>query len=441
MDFNKLQTAAKNAGILEIELYELVTKNLAISLFDDKIDQREENSIDVCAIRGVYNNQIATVYTEKNTNDSISEVIRRLKEAASVITKDDPFFIYGGDSSYVELLPVKSDFTNYTLAEKIDLLQNIVSSLKVDNPYFYHSQAEYSESYQEVRITNSNGLQVSRKGEYAVIATNLICAKEGQMKEDYDYKYIKSIASFDTKTFAKKIVDSVLSKFGGESIPSKTYKVVLQNSVVCSLLNVYSSNFFASTVKKKMSFLEGKLNTQVFGSNICLYDDPFLAESPLNTNFDDEGVATRKTNIVTNGILETYLHNLSTAKYYNVKSTGNGFKPGVSSSVAISTNNLCLKNGDLTFDQLLQKVENGVLITNITGLHAGVNQISGDFNVQCSGYLIENGLKSKPVTLIILSGKFQDVLNNVEFVGSDSLYRNGVYAPSIVVKSMNISGK
>ncbi len=441
MNFEELLKEAKKAGIEEIELYERLNHNLAISFFDENVDQREESSTDVCAIRGVYNNQIATVYTEKNSTDSIPMLIKRLKEAASVITKDDPFFIYAGDEDYEKLPEKNSDFSEYSIAEKISLLKNIVKSLKNKTNYYYHAQVEYSEVWNEVRITNSNGLKLSKSAEYANVFANLICKKDEQMQEEYDYEFLNKLKSFDVDKFTTKIVDNTVSKFGASSIPSSTYKVVLQNEVVCSLLRVYQNVFSANAVKNKVSFLEGKLQTKVFGDNINIEDNPFLENAPVMSSFDDEGVATKKNIVVENGVLKTYLHNLSTAAFYNVKSTGNGYKQSVNSSVGVSFNNLCLKPGNSSFNQLLEEVNNGVLITDITGLHAGVNQISGDFNVQCNGYLIENGKRTKPVTLIILSGKFQDVFNNVKLLGNDTIYRSGIFAPSLYIEKMNISGK
>ena len=123
------------------------------------------------------------------------------------------------------------------------------------------------------------------------------------------------------------------------------------------------------------------------------------------------------------------------------KSTGNGNKGGVGSSVGVSPNNLYLKAGDVSFDDMVSSVENGVYVTSVQGLHAGLNPISGSFNLQSSGFMIENGKITKPVTLIILSGTLQQMLNNVKHVGSDFEFKRGVGAPSILVESMAISGK
>lgn len=441
MDFELLKQKAFASGINQIELYEEKAHSLNINFFDETIDQREENDTNVFAIRGVYNNQIATIYVENDDNNEIDEIIKRLKEAASSITKNDPFFIYGGDENYTKLPIDENDFDKYSLQDKIDILKNLASYFKSKAPYFYHVQLSYEQGYNEVSIINSNGLNVCRKNNFAVIVAELICQKDGEMKNNFSFKFLKKLKDFDAFSFADDIIEKTVSQFDAITIPSNSYKVVLSNEVVSSLLGVYQSIFYANSVKDKLSFLENSINKKVFGDNVTLVDDPFLKASPFNNTFDDEGVATRKNTIVENGYLKTFAHNLSTAAYFNTKTTGNGFKSSTSKSVGISFNTLCLEPGETSFTDLLCKVNDGVLITDITGLHAGVNVISGDFNVQCSGYLIKNGKKDRAVTLIVLSGKFQDLFNNIKEIANDCTYYRDVYAPSIYIESMNISGK
>jgi len=146
-------------------------------------------------------------------------------------------------------------------------------------------------------------------------------------------------------------------------------------------------------------------------------------------------VATAYKELVSNGVLKTYLHNLVTAKKDGVKSTGNGFGGSVSSV------NLKMEAGKSTLDEIIASCERGIYITNVQGAHAGVNPVSGDFSLQASGYVIENGKKVKPVALITVAGNFLDMLKDIEMVGNDlKMSYYGVTCPSIKVKSMPVSG-
>lgn len=440
MDFKLLQKEANKAGIKAIELYEKQDKKINISAFDNQINEKTEANTKVFAIRGEYNNQLATIYTEKDDENEIPNLIKRLIEVASHLTNDEPYFIYPGDNDYATVeLPI-NDFEKLSLAEKSDVLLKITTMLKAKTSLYFHGEAEYEEISGKITIINSNGLDVTKEYKYTLLYGAIIIKNDNEMKNGYEVKYLRSFKDLDLDNFTAKIVDKAVSQINAKSIKSGAYKVVIQNNVLNNLMGAFINNFSALKVKHKMSFLENKLNKQVFGKNINLIDDPFYKDAPMIDTFDDEGVSTKIKEVVKDGVLQTYLHNLSTASHYNVLPTGNGFKTSPSGDVDIYPCNLYLEGGNKNFAELLETVNDGVLITSVNGLHAGVNPISGDFNLQCSGYLIKEGKRDLPITLIVLSGNFIDMLNNITEIANDNYYFNGMAMPSVYVKSMNISG-
>ncbi len=440
MNFDILLEKAIKAGISELELYTSYKQTTSITVFDDEVSEKELSETKVFCLRGIYNNQLATVYTEKDTDDEADKLIEQLKVNATYLTNDEPYFIYGGDKDYAKVDETPCDCLSVSTKDKINLLLSATSKLKSVAKKYFHGEVEYSETKGYVTIVNNNGLDVKKDFSYAVIFGQLVSKDGDNMKSAFKMEPVKSWNAFDLDKFVSQLVEKTESQFGAETIKSSSYKVVLENSVMCSIMSVFAGNYSAQSVKRKSSFLDGCLDKQVFGKNITIVDDPFYKDLLAIDTFDDEGVATKVNEVVVDGVLKTYLHNLSTASYYNTKSTGNGHKASVSSPVDIQPNCFCLKPGTKSFDELLEAVGDGVLITSVTGLHAGVNPISGDFNVQCSGYLIEKGKKSKAVTLIVLSGKYQDILNNIVEIGNDVECRGSMAMPSVYVKSMNISG-
>lgn len=441
MDFNKLKEAAFAAGIKEVEVYSVNKSGIEISAFNGEVEKNTSYSTNVMAVRGVYNNQIVTVYEENCNDEVIPSIVAKIKDNCSVKNSKDPFFIYPGDEKYPELVEKEVDFDNYTLEDKVNLCLALDAKLREKSEYVDKTEVSYSEDSYEISIKNSNGLDVSKSGRYGFVVAEAICTKDGETKVGFDYVRVANFASVDVDALAESAVKKAVSGFGAESIPSGAYPVVLDKSVVSSLLGAFSGIFAATQVLRNMSFLKDKLGEKIFGDNITLIDDPLSLDAPSQSSFDDEGVACFTKSVVENGVLKTYLHNLTTAAMMGTKSTGNGNKAGVGSSVSVSPSNLYLKAGDVSFDDMVSSVENGVYVTSVQGLHAGLNPISGSFNLQSSGFMIENGKLTKPVTLIIVSGTLQQMLNNVKYVGSDFEFKRGVGAPSLLVESMAISGK
>ena len=158
--------------------------------------------------------------------------------------------------------------------------------------------------------------------------------------------------------------------------------------------------------------------------------------------FDDEGVLTTEKAIIDKGVFATALYDLKSAYKAGKASTGNGFRSG--SAVSEMPTNLIVEPGEKDFDQLVEEVGEGIILTDLSGLHAGVNAISGDFSLLCEGYLIENGKKGRPVEQITVAGNFYDVLKSIKSRGKDVINlpsgEGEFFTPSVYIESLAISG-
>jgi PmbA protein len=264
-------------------------------------------------------------------------------------------------------------------------------------------------------------------------------AKQGeQTKSGYDFFFDNDASKFDLKKFAKKVVDQTVAQLGGEACATNKYKAILHPDVVSSLIKAYVGHANSEEVQKRSSLFIGKLGQKVASKKVTIEDRP-LQKNPFARWFDDEGVATYNKAIIKNGVLETYLYNLTTAAKEGVQTTGNGYgggKKGVSSTF------LYLKPGKKSLDELFQEVGNGVFITDVSGLHAGLNPQSGNFSLQSTGFMIENGKKGKPLDLITVSGNLLEIFQDVIEVGNDvTVSPSGVSAESILIKKIAVSGK
>ncbi|MEE1237874.1 MAG: metallopeptidase TldD-related protein, partial [Turicibacter sp.] len=142
------------------------------------------------------------------------------------------------------------------------------------------------------------------------------------------------------------------------------------------------------------------------------------------------------------GVLNTYLHSLTTAKSFKVAPTGNASRASFKSSVNISPTNMYIKPQSTTFDEIIKQVENGIYITDVQGLHAGLNAISGDFSLSASGFLIENGEVTNPVHEITIAGNFFDLLHQIIGVGNDLDFGpSNIGSPTLYVQSLTVAGE
>ena len=164
----------------------------------------------------------------------------------------------------------------------------------------------------------------------------------------------------------------------------------------------------------------------------------------LKFPFDSEGVLTKSKALIDNGVFVKALYNLKTAHKAGTQSTGNGFKGAFSAPVGIGITNVVITPGEKDFDALCEWVQDGIYLTELNGLHAGVNKISGDFSLFCEGYLIKDGKICRPVEQITVADNFYDVLKKIIATGSDTIAvpegKGEYFCPSVVISNMNISG-
>ncbi len=440
MNFSKLENACKQANITEVEIYKVRTDGSSVSTFNGDVDKNTVYTTDETYVRGVYDGHLASVYVENDSDDEIPAIVRSIIDNASVTESDDPYFIYGGDDSYASLPSEHHDFDEYTQADRIALCRKIEKTLRDSCEFVTITESEIAVEQSVLTIQNSNGLSVSRSDVDAMMYGSAVIAKDSDTKNGYYYTPVKNIKDFDFSKLVERAVNRTLSSIGAESVPSGNYPVVFENECFRSLVSCFLSMFSGDAVTKKVCLLDGKLGQKVFGDNITITDEPLLEGAYRNYSFDDEGVATKNTVLVENGVLKTYLHNLKTAKMLDSESTGNGFKGG-DGNISVMPTNLVLKNDDISFDDMIKDIEDGIFVTSMMGQHAGVNAVSGAFNLQSSGYRIRNGKIAEPVTLIVVSGNIIDLLNNVVAISNDVNKLSRIATGSARIKGLNVSGR
>lgn len=438
MNSKKFFEETKKSGIDVSELSRSKTTTLSFSLFHKEIDSYSISDQTRVSARGVYKGKLGSVSTENISNDAIPYLIQSIKNSAQYIEKSEEPIIFKGSERYHKKKTYNENLPLVPVENKIKKLHDLEDAAYNIDKCVTEVQVSYSEEDSESELANSYGLKLKNKGNFFYYYVSVVAKDGEEIKSDDEIFFDNDFQKFDPIATAKKAVSKTVSKFKGTPVKSKTYKAVLNQDTVSSLLNALIKNSCnAENVQKHSSLFEGKLNTQVLSTKITIEERP-LEKNCFFTYFDDEGVATMNKKIINKGVLSTYLYNLETAAKDNVSSTGNGYSTG--GKIGISAVNLYLKPGKMSEEQLINKVYNGVYISSITGLHAGLNPESGDFSLEAEGYHIENGKKTGPLTLITVAGNLFSIFKDVIAVANNSeLLINSVNTPSIAIRNLKVS--
>ena len=437
-DFFKL---AEENGLEALELSISRSSSFSFSLFRNELDSYQiADSFELNA-RGIYNGKLGYATSEKLDRTTPEYIISHIKENAALSTSSDTPLIFKGSEKYHKKNVFNKKLAETIKEEKIRLVKELDNKVREKSELIKEVETHFSEQSEEYTLLNSYGLKLSSKNNFCFVYTSAVATDEsGETKNGMAIKILGDLGELNIEETAQKVVDDTLNQFGSGPCKSGKYKAVFSPNATASLLSSYIHSLSAEEVQKHSSLLEGKLNEKVASTRVTVTEAP-LQKNVFFRYFDDEGVATENKTLIKNGVLETYLYNLQTAAKDNTVSTGNGYK-GYDGKATIMARNVTLKPGRMSEDELIAKCGNGIYIDDLTGLHAGMNPQSGNFSLLSSGFLIENGKKTKPVALITTAGNLFTVFNNVLGIANNvELQRNSYQVPSILVRSISISGK
>lgn len=442
----KIFLLGKEQGMKDMEVYYSGGNSLSLKVFEKELDGYSLSESEGLSLRGVYNGKMGYSYTEKVDESSIDLLVKGAIENAQVIDSDDEEVIYQGSKEYKKVNNYNENLQNILEVDKIQFVKALEEeAFNQDKRIVSVENCVYGDGYGETIISNTKGLYLHDKSNIAYTYI-VVVARDGEdIKTGLAYRTGNDFSKFNPKEIAGEAVKEAISMLGASSIKSGDYTILLRNNAAADLLEAFAGIFSAESVQKDLSLLKGKINKKIGSDKFSLVDDPFMVEGLASQSFDGEGVACKYKKVIDKGILKTYLHNLKTAKKDGVETTGNASKGSYKSSIDISPTNFYVEKGNKTYEELLSSIDKGILITELQGLHSGLNSISGDFSLAALGYEIEGGKIKRPIEQITVAGNYFEMLKNIEEVGTDLKFSlpGGAYigSPSLKIKKLAVAGE
>lgn len=447
MDFlnilETVKTSCQALGVSDYELYYEKTESIGVEMLKNEISGFSSGEGAGVCLRVLFDGKIGYASGELFTEDEIGAMTLRALENAKNTEKKDSVGIFEGSKSYNECK--MGNDARVLDTEKIKSL-----AIEMQNELYKSSdkiidgtQSGVSGGTREIRIANSKGLLLSRTVSANVVFAEAVVSVNGESEADFAVKeYSEDLSLTD---LANKATEGALSKIGAGEVKSGKYPVVISGKQMRSLLSVYSFAFNARNVQMGMSLLRGKLGEKIASDVVNLTDDP--DRSTASIHFDAEGVANYRKSVIENGVLKTFLHNRESAAVDGVETTANASKASYSAPVGISPYVFCIEAGENTLDELFEMAQNGVYITELKGLHAGANAITGDFSLECEGYLIENKKRTRAVKSFTVAGNFFELLKSVTALSNDLQISvsGGSFttfgSPDVLISEISLAGK
>jgi PmbA protein len=304
-------------------------------------------------------------------------------------------------------------------------------------------QAVYADSSERVAIVSSTGVE----GEYSSSScygyVQALAAGDGGRETGLGFGLGRGPSALEPVAIGREGAERAAAMVGAEKPKSRSCPVVLDPTVAASFIALIGGGLSAGAVQRGRSPFSERVGEEVADGAFSLYDDGLDPAGFASAPFDGEGVPRRRTPLIEGRTLRTFLHDTYTARRGEAESTGSASRSGYRSQPSVAASNLIVDDGSLDFAGLLYEAGDGVLVTDVAGLHSGVNPVSGVFSVGASGRAIRDGELREPLREFTIASDLVAMLRAVQAVGTDSRwvpFGGSVRTPSLLIGAMTIAG-
>jgi PmbA protein len=409
-----------------------------------QVETLKESGSKAIGVRVFNGKRAASTYSSDFSSMGLDRMLKSALEL-SKITSEDPF---GG-------LPEPSELGSLT--GDLDLFYPDVYSLPGEERISYARRAEKAALDFDPRIKNSEGGSFDAAtghkifanslgfvGEYrrsycSVAAIPIAQSDDGAMQRDYWFSVSRNLSKLESPEHIGKVAaQRTLRRLGARKAKTAQVPIIFDPLVATSILEHIFEGVNGDSVYRGASFLAGKLGQKIAADHITIIDDGTIPGGFGSSPFDGEGVPTRRTIVVENGMLNSYMLNTYTAKKLGMKTTGNASR-GLAGTPGIGPGNYFLQPGTRTPKEMIAGIKEGLYVTEFLG--QGVNMVTGDYSRGASGLWISGGELTYPVEEITVAGNLKELFFNISEVANDLEFRGSVASPTIRVDGLTVGGE
>lgn len=429
---DKAQKAVKNSCDA-YEIYIEESKSIELDSRKEELNFAKEEIDCGVGIRVIKDNKVGFAFT--SDMNKIEEAAMQSIENTK-LNKVDENYAFAEVEKVPEIKKVyDKKFNDLSLDESIEFLKNTIDTT-IDQGCDITGSG-FSASEGRSLIINSNGVSIEDEGNGFGIGLSVTIQKDGQIATAYNSQSSRFF-DLDGEKLAIEVCNLAKSSLDTKPIDTNDYDVVLDYYATTGLLQTFISAFNGENVMRGRSILKDKMGMEIANPNLTIVDNPLLENGMCTSKCDGEGSVSEKTELVKDGVLNSFIYDIYTANKQGVKTTSNGLRGSYLTTPMISPTNVEFK-----FDEMkdLSEIDKGVLTTSVLGAHTA-NPISGDFSVEASNaFKIENGELTDPINKAMISGNIFEIMKKVEGLKSEIKQYGQFIIPKLLVHDLRVVGQ
>lgn len=440
-----LESAAR-AGASQADVLLVEGDDREVRVRGDEIEfvkQAQERGLGIRAlVDGKEGRQTSIV----STSDLAPEAVARMAEEAVALARATAADPTAGlpDEGFATDLPDLALFDpadrNVALEARIADAKRAEAAARSFDPRITNSEgSQASSGHARVVYGNSRGFLGSYESASHGLFSEPLSQEGDSMQRDYWMTSARRLADLeDAAVVGRKAAERAIRRLGGKRVSTCEVPVIFDGMTAPSLIGQVASCVSGYSVYRESTFLGDKLGESIAASEVTIIDDGRLLGGLGSKPFDGEGQPTRRNVLVDGGVLKTWLLDTYSGRKLDLPSTGSAAR-GTGSAPRVGTTNLWLEPGEKTLEELIGELDRGLVVTELIGM--GFNPTTGDYSRGAAGLWVENGEIVHPVEEITIAGNLGDMLESIDRIGSELVWRGRTAAPPIRIASMTVAGE
>ena len=439
----ELVAKARAAGADEADAVSYMSIESSVTVRKQRVEKIIESQSRTVGLRVIVNGSQAVVSTADVSDEALDDAVNRALELAA-ISEPDEFAGLPELSNEPELVGNLAIYDEaieaLTTQDKIDCAMACENeAFTTDRRICNSDGATYGTDISEIALANSRGFSGNYLTTMASLSIEVMAEEsDGRLWNDYWSTAERQLHRLeDPYVVGSKAAFRALRQIGARKLDTQRVPVVWEPTVAASLVNAVAMAASGDAYFRRNTFLSDLEDNLIASSNLRIVDDGTLPTRLGSRPFDAEGVRTRCTSLIDNGVFKGFLFDTYNARRTGRSSTGSAVR-GVGSLPMVGSGNLVVEPGQESPEKIIGGLSKGLDLTSLMGF--GTNIVTGDFSRGASGLWIRDGELAEPVTEINVSGRIQDMLMNIDAIGNDLQWFGSIAVPTIRISEMTVSG-
>jgi len=417
-------------------------RHTEVRVYEGEVESLSSAESQGVGVRVVVDGRQGFAYAGTLDDDVLAETLAEARDNASFATIDEFLGLAEPDGVEVPVLDLfREGLAVFPTDAKVELAAELERAVRAADARITGVEAaDYSDAVVDGCVVTNTGIRTTSRATSCHVSTYCVATDGDDTQTGFGFSVGRDPGDLDVASAAADAARRATRLLGATQPASGRFTVLLDPYVTAQFLGIIGGTMSGESVLKGRSLFADRLGDEVAAATVTLVDDPTNALAYTSSETDGEGLASRRNVLIDTGTLQTFVQNAYTGRRSGSASTGNAVR-GFKSTPGVGCRALSLTPGKKSQADLLADLGDGVLVSSVSGLHSGVNPVSGDFSTGAEGLRVSGGTIGEPLREFTIASTLQRMLQDVVAVGADlewlPMSAAGV---SLVIRDVTVSG-